>query len=167
MFLGRVVVSSVAGWFARSVGLFALVWIVFGTIYMSAWAVVERPATDALYAPLLLLYGLVFLSPFIAPTLLAYLAIVRSLRASWPRRRVAVVLGPLAATGALFAPWATATGGTHLYDSRWLAIGILIGGAIYGACLRLDARTQPISVDPVARGAEHLPHAASSQVRTS
>jgi hypothetical protein len=161
VFLDRVIVSSVAGWFARSSCLFALVWITFGTVYMSAWAVVEGPATDALYTPLLLLYALTFLSPFIAPTLFVYLAIVRILRTSWRPRRIAVLLGPFAATGALFAPWGTATG-THLYDSRWLAIGILVGGAVYGTRVRLDARTQPTSLDLVGRGAEHPPHAASS-----
>src|SRR5258708_1591141 len=124
-FFDRATVSSVVGWFARSSGLFALVWIIFGTVYLSAWAVIEGPATDALYSPLVLFYGLVFLSPFIAPTLLVYLAIVRTLRVSWPRRRIAVGLGPLSATGALFAPSVTATG-THLSDSRWLAIGILV-----------------------------------------
>jgi hypothetical protein len=137
-----------------------LVWIGFGTVYLSAWAVVEGPAGDALYAPLILLYGLVFLSPFIAPTLLVYLAIVRGLRASWPRRRIAVGLGPLAATGALFAPALTATG-THLYDSRWLAIGILVGGAVYGTRLQLNVSPQPMSLSSGGRDTEHLPDVAS------
>ena len=88
-----------------------------------------------LYAPLFLLYLPFFLlvySPFLGPSLIAYLVLVWRVT----RRRVAVALGPLSGAGALLAPGLDPD--TRIYDSPALAIGILLGGVVYGRFVRLS-----------------------------
>ena len=113
--------------------------MLFGTLYLTCWAAIDdRTPKDLVIAPIFLIYlpfFLIVFAPYLLPSLLVYLGAVR-----WfPHRAFAVALGPVSGVGAVVAPGLDYD--TRIYDSPGLAIGILLGGAVYGRFVRLVSDT--------------------------